>query len=282
METLFKERQEKLNKFLERINKKGYIEKKDIPDDMFIYCNSCNSFSLKDDFVKNNYVCNKCNKHFFIPVVDRIKLIADSYKEILQNMKTKDNGFYNYKEKLTEAINKCKSNEAIRVYEATINEKDLLIAIMDKDFLMGSMGYVVGEKICKMFELATEKNLPVVIFSASGGARMQEGIISLMQMAKTTSAIAKYKELKLPYICVITNPTYGGVSASFVTLADILIIEKDAYFGFAGKRVIENTIKEKLSEDFQSSKKALENGLVDMEVSRNELKQVISDLLIML
>lgn len=187
--------------------------------------------------------------------------------------------FSGYEEKLKKAEQKSDLEEGVLCGVGNINSKKVATAIMDSNFMMGSMGSAVGERITRIIEYATQNKLPLIIFTASGGARMQEGIISLMQMAKTSAAIAKHDEAGLLYISVITNPTTGGVTASFAMLGDIIISEPGAILGFAGRRVIENTINQKLPEDFQSAEFMLEKGFVDDIVDRKNLKNYLSRVL---
>jgi len=187
--------------------------------------------------------------------------------------------FPGYEEKLKKAEQKSDLDEGVLCGVGNINSKKVATAIMDSNFMMGSMGSAVGERITRIIEYATQNKLPLIIFTASGGARMQEGIISLMQMAKTSAAIAKHDEAGLLYISVITNPTTGGVTASFAMLGDIIISEPGAILGFAGRRVIENTINQKLPEDFQSAEFMLEKGFVDDIVDRKNLKNYLSRVL---
>ena len=187
--------------------------------------------------------------------------------------------FPDYSEKQAELRAATGLSEAVITGTATIKGSPVVIGIMDSRFMMGSMGSVVGEKITRAFEYATEKKLPVVMFTASGGARMQEGIVSLMQMAKTSGAVARHNEVGGLYISVMTDPTTGGVTASFASLGDIIIAEPKVLIGFAGRRVIEGTIKQKLPDDFQSAEFMLENGFVDMIVERNKMRRVLAHLI---
>ena len=204
----------------------------------------------------------------------------DSFIEMFQEIKvTNPLEFPGYEEKLKKAEQKSDLDEGVLCGVGNINSKKVATAIMDSNFMMGSMGSAVGERITRIIEYATQNKLPLIIFTASGGARMQEGIISLMQMAKTSAAIAKHDEAGLLYISVITNPTTGGVTASFAMLGDIIISEPGAILGFAGRRVIENTINQKLPEDFQSAEFMLEKGFVDDIVDRKNLKNYLSRVL---
>lgn len=254
----------------------------DIPDDLWLKCPKCNATLVRDDVEKENMVCTKCGYHFRISAKERIDMIADTntFIEYDKNMcSVNPIGFEGYEQKLRKQKSISGLNEAVITGECTINGYPCAIGAMDSKFLMGSMGSVVGEKIARLFERAIEKRLPVIIFTASGGARMQEGIISLMQMAKTSAAVKKHSEAGLLYIAVPTDPTTGGVTASFASLGDIIISEPKTLIGFAGRRVIEGTIKQKLPEEFQSAEFLLEHGFVDMIVHRKAMKKVLGKLL---
>lgn len=254
----------------------------DIPDDLWLKCPKCNATLVRDDVEKENMVCTKCGYHFRIGAKERLDMIADtnSFVEYDREMHSVNPiGFEGYEQKLRKQKSISGLNEAVITGECTIHGYPCAIGIMDSKFLMGSMGSVVGEKITRLFERAVEKRLPVIIFTASGGARMQEGIISLMQMAKTSAAVKKHSEAGLLYIAVPTDPTTGGVTASFASLGDIIISEPKTLIGFAGRRVIEGTIKQKLPEEFQSAEFLLEHGFVDMIVHRKAMKNVLGKLL---
>ena len=206
----------------------------------------------------------------------------DSFSEFGEEIETEVGlDFPNYKEKLDNSMKKSKLKEGVITGECRINGINSIIAVMDSNFMMGSMGTVVGEKITQAVERAIEKELPLIIFTASGGARMQEGILSLMQMAKVSSAIARLNEAGLLYVTVLTDPTTGGVTASFAMLGDIIISEPGALIGFAGRRVIEGTIKQSLPDNFQTAEFLLENGFIDKIVKRSELKSTIGDILML-
>ena len=257
-------------------------EKPNIPSGMWLKCDKCGSIIYKEDLKSNLYVCNSCNNHLRLKARTRINFLVDkgSFKEMGEDIKTTNPiNFDGYEEKLEKSKEKTDSSEAVITGIGKINGIAVAIAVMDSYFMMGSMGSIVGEKITYSIEYAAENNLPIIICSASGGARMQEGIISLMQMAKTSAAIAKHDEAGLLYISVITNPTTGGVTASFAMLGDIIISEPGAILGFAGRRVIENTINQKLPEDFQSAEFMLEKGFVDDIVDRKNLKNYLSRVL---
>ena len=253
-----------------------------IPNGKWINCPKCKNILYKEDLDRNYKVCIGCGHHLNISARQRINQIFDenSFIELSCGVKTKNHlNFEGYEEKLE--LNKLKSGleEAVITGIGNINGLKVATAIMDSNFMMGSMGSAVGEKITCIVEYATENRLPLIIFSASGGARKQEGIISLMQMAKTSLAISRHNKEGLLYISVITNPTTGGVTASFAMEADIIISEPNAVIGFAGRRVIENTINEKLPEDFQSAEFALEKGFIDSIVKRKDLKNYLYKIL---
>ncbi|MDV4151542.1 acetyl-CoA carboxylase, carboxyltransferase subunit beta [Clostridium sp. AL.422] len=261
------------------------LEEKDIPvvpDGTWIKCNDCGKILYKKSLEENYNVCTNCNYHFRIGSYERIKQVCDkgSFKEFNKFMKSKNPmNFPNYEEKLIRDEEKSGINEAVITGICEITGNKTIIAVMDSNFLMGSMGTVVGEKITFAVEEATKRRLPIIIFTASGGARMQEGILSLMQMAKISNALAKHSEAGLLYITVLTDPTTGGVTASFAMLGDIILAEPKALVGFAGRRVIEGTIKEKLPENFQSTEFLLENGFIDNIVKRENMKMALSSLL---
>ncbi|WP_300386641.1 acetyl-CoA carboxylase, carboxyltransferase subunit beta [Clostridium sp.] len=253
-----------------------------VPDGTWIKCNKCGKILYKKSLEENLNICTNCNYYFRLGSYERLSQICDngSFKELNKNMKLRNPmDFPGYEEKLK--VNKEKSgiNEAVITGECEIGGIKTIIAVMDSTFLMGSMGTVVGEKITLAIEEATKKGLPIIIFTASGGARMQEGILSLMQMAKISSALAKHSEEGLLYITVLTDPTTGGVTASFAMLGDIILAEPNTLIGFAGRRVIEGTIKQKLPEDFQSAEFLLEHGFIDNIIKRENLKVAIKDLL---
>jgi len=260
-------------------------EEKDIPvvpDGTWIKCSNCGKILYKKSLEENYNVCTNCSYHFRLSSYERIEQICDkgSFKEFNKYMKSKNPmDFPNYDEKLKINEEKSRITEAVVTGECEIGGNKAIIAIMDSNFLMGSMGTVVGEKITFAVEEATRRKLPIIIFTASGGARMQEGILSLMQMAKISSALSKHSEAGLLYITVLTDPTTGGVTASFAMLGDIILAEPKALVGFAGRRVIEGTIKEKLPEYFQSAEFLLEHGFIDNIIKRENLKMALSALL---
>lgn len=253
-----------------------------IPDGLWVKCPKCGSTIYKEDLDKNLSVCKKCGHHFRIGARERISITADegSFVEINGNMHSKNPLNYpGYEDKINSLIEKTGINEAVVTGICEINKNPAVLAVMDSNFVMGSMGSVVGEKITRAIETAIEKKYPLIIYTASGGARMQEGMLSLLQMAKTTSALSRLNKAGNLYISVITDPTTGGVSASFAQVADIVLAEPDAIIGFAGRRVIEQTIKQKLPDEFQKAEFALEKGFIDKIVSRSSMKETLALLL---
>ena len=253
-----------------------------VPDGAWIKCSKCNKILYKKYLEKDLNICSNCNYYFRLGGYERVAQICDknSFKEFNKYMESKNPmNFPNYEEKLKDNKEKSKSYEAVITGESKIGGNKVIIAVMDSKFLMGSMGTVVGEKITLAIEYATKRKLPIIIFTASGGARMQEGIFSLMQMAKISNALAKHNEEGLLYITVLTDPTTGGVTASFAMLGDIILAETNALVGFAGRRVIEGTIREKLPDKFQSAEFLLENGFIDSIIKRENLKGILSNLL---
>ena len=259
------------------------IENKvDIPVGKWIKCDNCKEILYKED-VKNNYsICPNCGKYFRLSARRRIKQVIDegTFEELDKDLKTTDMlNFEGYKDKIKQLQEKTKISEAVKTGIGKINGIKVAIGAMDSNFFMGSMGSAVGEKITRLIEKAIEEELPVILFCVSGGARMQEGIISLMQMAKTSAALAKLNEKGLLYISVLTDPTTGGVTASFASLGDIILAEPKTLIGFAGPRVIEQTIGQKLPKDFQTSEFLLEHGFIDKIVERKNMKQTLYEIL---
>ena len=248
----------------------------------WVKCDNCKEIIYKEDFHKNLSVCPNCGKHFRLSARRRIKQIADegTFKEIGGDILTKDPlHFEGYLKKVEMLKEKTKIEEAVKCGTCEIEGQKAVLGVMDGNFLMGSMGSAVGERITLAIETAIKKKLPLIMFCVSGGARMQEGIVSLMQMAKTSSAIAKLNEEGLLYISVFTDPTTGGVTASFASLGDIILAEPKALIGFAGPRVIEQTIKQKLPEGFQRSEFLLEHGFIDKIVERKDMKETLAKLI---
>ncbi|CCO09280.1 acetyl-CoA carboxylase, carboxyltransferase subunit beta [Desulforamulus hydrothermalis] len=257
-------------------------EKRDIPEGLWVKCSRCSEILYTRELEKNFKVCQKCNYHFRLSATERIAITLDngSFQEYDNELTTVNPlQFPNYPEKLAAAQAATGLNEAVVTGQGTINGLPVVVGIMDSHFIMGSMGSVVGEKIARAVERAIEKKLPVIIFSTSGGARMQEGILSLMQMAKTAAALAKLDEAGLLFVSVLTDPTTGGVTASFASLGDIIIAEPGALIGFTGPRVIEQTIRQKLPEGFQRAEFMRQHGMVDMIVNRPELKETLAKIL---
>ncbi len=254
----------------------------DIPVGKWVKCNKCKEILYKETIRENLNICPNCGNYFRMHINRRLESIIDegTYKRFELNIETNNPlNLEDYPKKLKTLREKTGLEEAIACGTGKINGEDVVICIMDSGFLMGSMGAVVGEKITYSIEQAIRLKLPIIIFSVSGGARMQEGIISLMQMAKTTAALTKLDEAGLLYISVLTDPTYGGVTASFASLGDIILAEPGAMIGFAGQRVIEQTIGEKLPEGFQTAEFLLEHGFIDKIVRREDMKETLYKLI---
>ena len=251
-----------------------------IPDKLAEKCEKCGQIVLSDEMAENLGVCPKCGHYKKLDARTRIASCAEQFTELFADVEGGNPlGFPGYDEKLAQLREKTGEKDGVVCGTATIGGVECALFSMDYRFQMGSMGHAVGEKITQLFEYATEKKLPVVGFVLSGGARMQEGIVSLMQMAKTSAAVAKHSEAGLLYIAVLTDPTTGGVSASFAFEADIIVAEKGALIGFAGPRVIEQTIRQKLPEGFQRAELLQEKGFVDLIAERKELKEKLAALL---
>jgi len=260
--------------------------RKEMPDGLWMRCPGCEHMLYKKTVEKNLNVCPECNHHFRIGAQTRIKYLADedSFQQLLSDMTTHDPlGFKfrgtTYKQRIKVDEKKSGAKEAILVGKAFIKGRGVILGVMEPNFLMGSMGFVVGEKLCAAVDKAMEQNLPLVVVSCSGGARMHEGVVSLGQMAKTSAAIAKFDEAGGLFISVLTDPTTGGVTASFAMLGDCIIAEPGALIGFAGPRTIAETIKVKLPEGFQRAEFMLEHGFVDMIVHRKDLRSEIARLI---
>lgn len=253
-----------------------------VPDEMWIKCPECGTMLLATDVEENFRVCSKCNHHFRLTVRQRIELLADkdSFEEMDGDFESKNVlKFPDYDKKLAQSKIKSGENESVICGTCSISGIKTTLICMNPDFMMGSMGTVAGEKITRAFEYATKNMLPVVVCAASGGARMQEGTLSLMQMAKTSGAVKNHSDAGLLYITVLTDPTTGGVTASFAMEGDIILAEPKALIAFAGPRVIEQTIRQKLPKDFQTAEFVQEKGFVDKVVSRQYLKDTISHIL---
>lgn len=248
----------------------------------WIKCDNCKEILYKEDVRANYSVCPNCGKHFRLSSRRRISQIIDegTFEELNKDLHTTDPiKFEGYLQKVKSLEEKTKIKEAVRTGIGKINGINVAIGVMDANFMMGSMGEVVGEKITRLIETAIEKHLPVILFCASGGARMQEGMVSLMQMAKTSAALSKLNKAGLLYISVFTDPTTGGVTASFASLGDVILAEPGALIGFAGPRVIEQTINQKLPEGFQRAEFLLEHGFVDRIVERKDMKNELFNIL---
>lgn len=256
--------------------------KQDVPEGIMTKCPGCKKIMYTKELTKNLKVCMNCGHHHQMNAVERLKSLIDEHtfteydKEMVSHNPL---DFPDYMEKLEKDRKKTKQNEAVVTGEGTIDGNPTVVAIMDASFRMGSMGSVVGEKITRAIEQANEKGLPFIIFTASGGARMQEGVLSLMQMAKTSSALKLFSDNSGLIISIMTHPTTGGVSASFASLGDYNFAEPKALIGFAGRRIIEQTIREELPEDFQTAEFLLKHGQLDAVIHRHELKDTISNIL---
>jgi len=276
-------RRESIMGWFSRTSKKE-IDKKS--EDLFVVCRGCKSHIFKEEFNKNLKVCPKCNFHERLTYKERLDLIVDegSFREFNAHISITDplefvDGKGKYIDKAAAAKSKTGMNEAIVTGSGNINNIRVVLGIMDFRFLGGSLASGTGEKILLAAEHALRMKRPFILFSASGGARMHEGIISLMQMAKTCAGISKLDKAGIPYISVMTDPTFGGVSASYATVGDINIAEPGAMIGFAGRRVIEQTIKQKLPDNFQTSEYLLEHGFLDAIVNRSEMKDYLHKVL---
>jgi len=264
-------------RFLDR-----FFKKKKKEEALWTKCPNCKSLLYVPDLEKNLKVCPNCDYHFTLSALERIKFTLDEenpellFEEILPTDPLNFKDTKSYKDRLKKAQEETGLSEAIVITEGHIKGKKVILAVMDFNFIGGSMGSVVGERFFRACERAVETKTPLISFAASGGARMQEGILSLMQMAKTTFGVGLLKKENIPYISVLTNPTMGGVSASFAFLGDLILAEPKALIGFAGPRVIEQTIKQKLPEGFQTAEFLLEKGQIDMVVHRKDLKDKLA------
>ena len=253
-----------------------------IPEGLWVKCDNCKEIIYRKEVEKNFKVCPKCDYHFRISASERLPYLVDegSFVEVEDGLSPKDFlNFKDYKDKLKNSRKKTGLKDAVISGEAKIGGKPVSIVVMDFDFMGGSMGSVVGEKIARAIERAIEKRTPFVSVASSGGARMQEGILSLMQMAKTSAAAARLGEAGLPFISVLTDPTFGGVTASFAMLGDIIIAEPKSLIGFAGPRVIEQTIKQQLPAGFQRAEFLQEHGMIDAIVPRREMRVALGKIL---
>lgn len=256
--------------------------KKELPDGLWLKCESCNEIVYKKELDRNLHVCMKCGYHFRMKSNLYIKILLDDgeFSEFSQNIKSVDalkfKAQKKYSDQLKDTIKKIGSGEAVITGFGKINRYPVVFCAMDFSFIGGSMGSVVGEKVARATNVAIDKKLPLIIVSASGGARMQEGAMSLMQMAKTSAYLAKLSDSGLPFISIVTNPTTGGVSASYAMLGDVIIAEPGALIGFAGPRVIKQTIGQDLPEGFQTSEFLLKHGFIDAIFTRKEMKEKLT------
>jgi acetyl-CoA carboxylase carboxyl transferase subunit beta len=260
-------------------------KKVQMPEGLWTKCKNCEEIIYSKEIERNLNVCPKCDYHFRISARERIGLVIDegTFNETDPDMASVDflkfKDSKKYVDRIKAAVKKNGGGDAVVTGAGLMNGQEVVVAVFDFGFLSGSMGSVVGEKITRAIELGLEKKAPVLIFSSSGGARMQESILSLMQMAKSSAALAKLKKAGIPFVSVLTDPTTGGVTASFAMLGDINVAEPKALIGFAGPRVIEQTIRQQLPEGFQRSEYLLDHGMVDMIVSRQEMKARLSQAL---
>lgn len=275
-----KAKKEEDKQFMEKKKREREAEKE--KNAGFIKCPACGKAIRKDEAARNHYICYECGSYFRVKTRNRLSMLIDakSFQPLFENMPINNPlNFSDYEEKVQNLKEELNLDEAITIGTATLKGEEVMIGVCDSKFLMGSMGHIVGEKIALAFEEATKKRLPVILFCCSGGARMQEGIISLMQMAKTAAACKKHSDAGLLYIPILTDPTTGGVTASFAMLGDIILAEPGALIGFAGPRVIEQTIGQKLPKGFQRAEFLLEHGIIDGVVKREDLKETLYQLL---
>ena len=270
--------------------KKGKTEEPEPPkrskaaEGMWLKCNHCREIVYRKEVDRNNKVCPKCDYHFPISVIERINLLVDlgTFKEWDADLAPQDplqfQDTRTYKDRIKAQQDKTGRKDAMVIGQGAINGRKVALCVFDFGFMGGSMGSVVGEKICRAVDRALEGRMPLILVTASGGARMQEGILSLMQMAKTSAAVAKLGEAKLPFVVILADPTFGGVTASIAMLGDVIIAEPKALIGFAGPRVIEQTIKQQLPDQFQRAEFLLDHGMIDMIVERKQLKEAVSTL----
>jgi acetyl-CoA carboxylase carboxyl transferase subunit beta len=265
--------------------KNRFSKKVKVPEGLWVKCNSCKEIIYRKEVDRNFKVCPKCNYHFRISAKERISLLVDngSFIEIGEDLESKDplnfKDQITYRERLKDSQMKTNNKDAATAGKALIQSRPVMLVVLDFAFMGGSMGSVVGEKFVMAAEKAYDEDLPLISVSSSGGARMHEGIISLMQMAKTSASISRLQEKRMPYISILADPTFGGVSASFAMLGDIIIAEPKSLIGFAGPRVIEQTIKQQLPDNFQTAEFLIEHGMIDIIVNRKDLKQTVANLL---
>tara|TARA_B100000686_G_C16763550_1_gene960323 strand:- start:767 stop:1651 length:885 start_codon:yes stop_codon:yes gene_type:complete len=271
--------------FPSRIRVNRQKNKKKIPEGIWEKCKNCTKVLYREEIVNNSYICTSCDYHMRIGARDRLNLFLDPEGaiEINEDLYSKDflkfRDSKKYKDRISDAQDSTNENDALVTMKGRLNNINIIAVSFEFDFMGGSMGSVVGEKFCRAAKVCLKENIPLVCFSASGGARMQESLVSLFQMSKTASVISDMKKQSIPFISVLTDPTMGGVSASLAMLGDILIAEPKALIGFAGPRVIEQTVRETLPEGFQRSEFLLEHGAIDMIVDRRKLRLEITNLL---
>lgn len=259
-------------------------QKKGVPEGLWTKCSGCNEVLYRAELIKNLQVCPKCSHHHRLSARDRLAKFLDEagQEEIAPNLEPIDRLKFRdskkYKDRISQAQKATGEKEALIVLKGTLKQQPIVASAFEFGFMGGSMGASVGEKFVRAVQVATEEKRACICFTASGGARMQEGLFSLMQMAKTSAALAKYAETRLPFIVVLTDPTMGGVSASFASLGDIIIAEPNALIGFAGPRVIEQTVRQTLPEGFQRSEFLLEHGHIDMIVDRKNLRSTVAEI----
>ncbi|ASQ45760.1 acetyl-CoA carboxylase, carboxyltransferase subunit beta [Legionella clemsonensis] len=259
-------------------------QKKGVPEGLWVKCLGCNSVLYRSELVKNLSVCPNCNHHHRLTARERIAQFLDeagqeeiaAHLEPVDRLKFKDSK--KYKDRISQAQKTTGEKEALIVVKGALKQQPVVVSAFEFNFMGGSMGATVGEKFVRAVDAATAERCPYICFTASGGARMQEGLFSLMQMAKSSAALARFQDTRLPFIVVLTDPTMGGVSASFASLGDIIIAEPNALIGFAGPRVIEQTVRQTLPEGFQRSEFLLEHGHIDMIVERKNLRDTVAEL----
>ena len=273
---LFRKQEKQSKKMMENFHRQQLVE------GLFQKCEACNRIVYTEDVIEHKHICPSCGHYFRIAPMERLGMVLDqgSFEEWDKDLVTQNPlDFPGYEKKVSTMQQNTGLSEAVVTGKGTIGGLETAIGVMSANFMMGSMGMIVGEKITRMVERATEQRLPVILFCCSGGARMQEGMMSLMQMAKTSQALKRHDEAGLFYVSVLTDPTTGGVTASFAMLGDVILAEPKALIGFAGPRVIEQTIHQKLPEGFQSAEFLLEHGMIDKIVSRKKMKKVLHFLL---
>ncbi len=264
---------------------KALTEKKDIPDNLWRKCPGCGDVLYHREIERNHWVCGSCNHHLRISCEQYIRLLVDegSWVETHRGVTSRDpldfKDSQRYRDRLRGTMKKTGREEAIYTGFARVDQLPIVLGLLDFDFMGGSMGSVVGEKLARLFRDAYERRQAAVVLSRSGGARMQESLLSLMQMAKTSAVLARLREARVPYVSILTNPTTGGVTASFAMLGDVIIAEPGALIGFAGPRVIQQTINSELPAGFQSSEFLLEHGMLDLIVDRKDLKARLAEVL---